>query len=125
MISRPNLTPLAALLVGLGVAAGAFGAHALRDLLAPNLMNAYEKGVLYQLIHSIALLTLAQSTLSDPIVRRASIFFISGVVIFSGSLYLLAITGQRWLGAITPIGGISFMLGWAYLAYATRQSAQK
>ncbi|MCL4858684.1 MAG: DUF423 domain-containing protein [Caldilineaceae bacterium] len=111
----------AAILGGLGVALGAFGAHALSERLTPSLLQTYETAVRYHFYHALALVAVVyaigrwpQSTL--PV--AAGWLFVLGVLIFSGSLYLLAFTGIRWLGAITPIGGVALMAGWACLAVA-------
>lgn len=103
------------------VAAGAFGAHALRDAVTPDLLAIYQTGALYHLVHAVALLCtalLAREIVTERFALWAGIAFVIGIVIFSGSLYLLAITGTRWLGAITPIGGLAFMVGWAILIWA-------
>lgn len=103
----------------LGVALGAFGAHGLRERISAESLAIYQTGVQYHMIHALALLALA--ALSDR-VRWASLvgwLFVFGVVIFSGSLYLLAITGERWLGAVTPLGGVCFLGGWGVLAYGS------
>jgi len=100
----------------LAVAFGAFGAHGLKDLLAQNQTAAiWEKAVLYHFIHTVVLLLLA---LRQPLARGAWASFLVGIVIFSGSLYVLAITGMKWLGAITPLGGVTLLIGWAWLALA-------
>jgi uncharacterized membrane protein YgdD (TMEM256/DUF423 family) len=107
---------LAALLGLLAVALGAFGAHGLKELLARNDTAAiWEKAVLYHFIHAIMLFVLATRS---PLPLAPWLCFLAGIVIFSGSLYLLAVTNLRWLGAITPIGGISFVLGWLWLVIA-------
>jgi uncharacterized membrane protein YgdD (TMEM256/DUF423 family) len=105
---------IAALLGFLAVALGAFGAHSLKDLLSRNGTAAiWEKAVFYHFIHAVMLFVLAQrpSLQVGPWVS-----FLIGIVIFSGSLYLLAVTNVRILGAITPFGGISFIVGWLWLA---------
>lgn len=106
----------------LAVIFGAFGAHALRAKLDPYLMNVYEKGVLYHFLHALALLIVTllvkNGTILESSALRVSILFIIGIVLFSGSLYLLAITGERWFGAITPVGGVAFIIGWILLALA-------
>ena len=108
----------AAIFGGLGVALGAFGAHALRDRLSPDMLTIFETGVRYQIYHALALFGVAlviarwpQSSL--PV--AAGWLFITGVIIFSGSLYILALSGARWWGAITPIGGVAFLAGWLSL----------
>ena len=97
----------------MAVALGAFGAHGLHDLLARQGTQAiWEKAVFYHFIHAVMLFVLAERR---PFAAGAWWSFFAGIVIFSGSLYLLAITNISWLGAITPIGGVSFMAGWAIL----------
>ena len=112
----------------LGVALGAFGAHALRDRLTPELLAVFETGVRYHFYHAFALLAAAYAASRWPegAAAVAGWLFLAGIVLFSGSLYLLALTGVRWLGAITPLGGIAFIAGWAALtwtALATSRSA--
>ena len=112
---------LAAALSGfLGVAFGAFGAHGLRNRLTPDMLAVFETGVRYQLIHAVALLAVAalMDRLSGWLITTAGFLFIAGIVLFSGSLYLLALTGVTILGAITPLGGLAFLGGWACLAIA-------
>lgn len=104
---------------GLAVILGAFGAHALRDRLGPQILAIYETGVRYQAYHALALLAvglLRGSGLVSSWLNAAGWLFTAGIVIFSGSLYLLSVTGARWLGAITPIGGVALIGGWAMLA---------
>ena len=100
------------------VAAGAFGAHALRARLAPELLAAFETGARYQMYHALALLLVAWAVTRWPVspVRAAGWLFVAGTVLFSGSLYALALSGERWLGAITPAGGLLLLVGWAALA---------
>ena len=107
---------LAAILGFLGVALGAFGAHGLREHLAPGMLEVYKTGVLYHLLHAVALLAVALGAerLARP--RAVATLFATGVVIFSGSLYALALTGVGTLGAITPLGGLLLMAGWVTLA---------
>ena len=98
----------------IGVAAGAFGAHALKARIDPAMLLVYETGVRYQLIHAIALLAVGLAAARFP-AGRWSIpvgLFVAGTVLFSGSLYALALSGMRWLGAVTPLGGVCFLLGW-------------
>ncbi len=104
---------IAALLGLLGVALGAFGAHGLREILARNETAAiWEKAVFYHFIHAVMLFVLAGK---NPFPAVPWCCFLAGILVFSGSLYLLAYTNARWLGAITPIGGISFIVGWSWL----------
>ncbi|AVV78173.1 MULTISPECIES: DUF423 domain-containing protein [Leptospira] len=103
----------------LGVALGAFGAHALKPILTPELLAIYETGNRYHLIHSIPPLILAITGYvnNSRLVWFSSILFLTGILVFSGSLYVLAIVGIRILGAITPIGGIAFLIAWGLLAF--------
>ncbi len=103
----------------IGVAAGAFGAHALKARLAPDLLIAFETGVRYQLVHSLALLAVAWAVVRWPgrATTSAGVLFLAGIVLFSGSLYGLALTGTRTLGIVTPFGGVAFIAGWACLAW--------
>ncbi len=100
------------------VAAGAFGAHALRARLAPDLAAVFETAVRYQMYHALALLFTAWAATRWPLapVRAAGWLFVAGTVVFSGSLYLLALTGVRGFGAVTPLGGLAFLAGWLSLA---------
>lgn len=104
----------------IGVAAGAFGAHALREKLSPDLLNAFEVGVRCQLYHALAMLAVAWAASHWPssTVAVAGWLFLAGTILFSGSLYALSVTGVRWLGSITPVGGLLFLLGWLYAAWA-------
>jgi uncharacterized membrane protein YgdD (TMEM256/DUF423 family) len=111
---------IAAILGFLGVALGAFGAHALKDRLSPSALQIWNTAVLYHLLHAVALLALGlYARVSGTDVRVASALFAVGVVIFSGSLYALALSGIKPLGAITPLGGLCFLAGWAWLAFKT------
>lgn len=99
----------------LAVALGAFGAHGLKDILAANDTAAiWDKAVFYHFIHTVVILILARS--AQSVAKGPILAFLIGICIFSGSLYLLSVTGVRWLGAITPIGGIAFIVGWVLLA---------
>ena len=102
----------------LGVLLGAFGAHALRERVTADMLAAYETGVRYHLVHALGLLAVAWAASRWPNgwTGAAGWLFVVGIVTFSGSLYLLAVTGTRWLGAITPIGGLCFTAGWIALA---------
>ena len=103
----------------LAVAVGAFGAHALRGRVGEEMLNTFEIGARYQMYHALALLAVAwvSSRWPGPAVNTAGWLFVAGIVFFSGSLYLLALTGQRWLGAVTPLGGLCFLGGWILLAW--------
>lgn len=109
---------LGALSAGLAVAAGAFGAHALKGHLSPEDLAVFETGARYQMYHALALLAVAwaASRWPGPSVTAAGWLFVAGTILFSGSLYALALSGVRWLGAITPLGGVAFLTGWACLA---------
>jgi uncharacterized membrane protein YgdD (TMEM256/DUF423 family) len=111
---------LGALSAGIGVAAGAYGAHGLETILDNRLLAVFETAVRYQLYHSFALLAAAWAHTRWPgaAASAAGWLFLAGIMLFSGSLYLLCLTGQGWLGAITPIGGASFLAGWLCLARA-------
>ena len=104
----------------ISVATGAFGAHALKARLRPDLLAAFETGARYQMFHALGLLGVAwaASRLPGGLAAAAGWLFVAGTVLFSGSLYLLALTGARWLGAVTPVGGAAFLAGWACLAWA-------
>ena len=107
-----------AVFCGLGVILGGFGAHGLRERLTPEMLVVFETGVRYHLIHGLGLLAVASaaSRWPDTYVSIAGYLFVAGILIFSGSLYVLAVTGIRWLGAITPIGGVCLIVGWGLLA---------
>jgi len=106
-----------------GVALGAFGAHALRGRIPERLLETWETAVLYQLLHALALLLVAVLVRGAP-PRGATALsvagggFLAGVVLFSGSLYVLCLTGATWLGPVTPLGGVAFITGWVALAIA-------
>lgn len=103
----------------LGVAAGAFGAHALKSRLSVDMQTVFETAARYQMYHAFALLAVswALSKWQGTVLVYSGASFIVGILLFSGSLYLLAIGGVRWLGAITPIGGVAFLAGWLLLAW--------
>lgn len=110
---------LASLFGGLAVALGAFGAHALRGRLDEQMLANFETGVRYHFYHALALVAVAvviKFWPNSPLANYAGWLFVVGILIFSGSLYLMALTGARWLGAITPIGGVAFIAGWICLA---------
>ncbi len=104
----------------ISVAAGAFGAHALRARLLPDLLAVFETGARYQMFHALGLLAVAWAGSRFPgaLVVAAGWLLVAGTILFSGSLYLMALTGTRWLGAVTPLGGVAFLAGWACLAWA-------
>lgn len=106
------------------VAAGAFGAHALRARLDAAALAVFETGARYQMYHALGLLAAAWAVVRwpGPWAVRAGWLFAMGTLLFSGSLYALALGGIRWMGAVTPLGGVAFLAGWLCLALAARQS---
>jgi uncharacterized membrane protein YgdD (TMEM256/DUF423 family) len=116
---------LAALSGFLAVAFGAFGAHGLRERLAPDMLAVFEVAVRYQMYHALALVGVALALARWPssALQAAGWCFVAGTIIFSGSLYVLTLTGMRWLGAVTPIGGVAFLAGWGLLAWAAWRAA--
>jgi uncharacterized membrane protein YgdD (TMEM256/DUF423 family) len=104
----------------LAVAAGAFGAHALRGRLTPEALTIFETAARYQMYHALGLVAVGWAVARWPAspASWAGWLFVAGTVLFSGSLYALALSGMRWLGGITPIGGVAFLVGWLILAYA-------
>ena len=108
---------IGAFLAFLAVAIGAFGAHALKPFLSPQMSAVFETGVRYHMYHSVGVLISGWAWLSwkHPLFRYAALAFIIGILFFSGSLYVLSLTEVRWLGAMTPIGGLLFLLGWGSL----------
>ncbi|MDO4681930.1 MAG: DUF423 domain-containing protein [Lautropia sp.] len=120
----PRLLAAGALFAGLGVAAGAMGSHGLRAVLSDHMLGVYEIAVRYQIYHALALLVLAALSphLPRAALKWAGGLFIAGILLFSGSLYALAITETRPLGMLTPIGGTCFLAGWIVLVWtALRQ----
>jgi uncharacterized membrane protein YgdD (TMEM256/DUF423 family) len=113
---------IAAILAGLSVAAGAFASHALKEKMTERALEIFETGARYQMYHALALLLVAlllsrAEASQTPLIAAGSAFII-GIAIFSGSLYALSLSGIKWLGAITPLGGVAFMVGWGCLAVA-------
>lgn len=111
---------LGAIFMFLGVAVGAFGAHALKEKLAGDAGKNYQTGVLYHLIHGVGIVAVgaASGIQSSPLLNTAVWLFAAGIVLFSGSLYALSLSGIRKLGAVTPLGGLAFLAGWALVAAA-------
>jgi uncharacterized membrane protein YgdD (TMEM256/DUF423 family) len=120
-----NWSATGAILLALAVILGAFGAHGLRSRLDAYSMGVYEKAVFYQFLHAMGILVVSllprTGTFPENGANWVCLLLLIGIVIFSGSLYLLALTGNRMLGAITPLGGISFILGWLLLAWRLRR----
>lgn len=104
----------------LAVTLGAFGAHGLRGRLSPEMLAVFETGVRYHMYHALALVLVAlvMGRMTGWLLHAAGWCFVAGIVLFSGSLYALALTGVTILGAITPLGGLAFLAGWACLAFA-------
>jgi len=118
MITGRHIVVLGAVLAGVAVAAGAFGAHMLKPRLSERMLEVFETGVRYHMFHALALLFsgLAFIQWAEKFFQRAALAFVLGILFFSGSLYLLALSEIRWLGAVTPLGGLCFIAGWACLA---------
>ena len=114
-------------MLGLAVMLGAFGAHGLRDRLDAYSMGVYEKAVFYHFIHALGLLIVSLlprvGALAAVAAGRVSWLLFTGILLFSGSLYLLAVTGVRTLGAVTPLGGVAFIGGWILLAWSARSAS--
>ena len=115
---RARLVRLGAIAMAFGVALGAFGAHGLRDRLAPELLAVYETGVRYHLVHALGLFVAAWLAGEDQTrsARLAGVLLVVGILLFSGSLYVLALTGVRAFGAVTPLGGIAWLAAWILIA---------
>ena len=113
-----------AIAAGVAVILGAFGAHGLKARVTPEMLVVFETGARYQMYHALALLAVAAAAGRWPSawVTASGWLFVVGIVIFSGSLYVMTLTGARWLGAITPLGGLAFILGWAALAMSALRS---
>lgn len=112
---------------GLSVACGAFAAHGLAGRLSPDALATFETAARYQMYHALALLAVGILSVrgESPLLNWAGWSFMAGIVLFSGSLYVLALTGQTWLGAITPIGGVGFLAGWVLLTLGSRSPAPR
>lgn len=108
---------IAAVMMALAVAIGAFGAHGLKSHLSDEMLQTYKTGVDYHFYHALGLLLVGVLSLNMPsgLLNWSAILLAAGIVLFSGSLYVLAITGIKWLGAVTPLGGLSFIAGWILL----------
>jgi uncharacterized membrane protein YgdD (TMEM256/DUF423 family) len=121
-----NWTAIGAILMALGVMLGAFGAHGLRARLDAYWLGIYEKAVFYHFLHALGILiasTLARTgTVAASWTPWVCGLMLAGILLFSGSLYVLAVSGMRWLGAITPLGGVSFIAAWLLLAWSLRRS---
>lgn len=107
--------------MALGVVLGAFGAHGLKARLTPDLLAVYQTGVEYHLYHALGLILVGILVVQFPHISGLKVggwLLLAGILVFSGSLYVLAISGVRWLGAITPIGGLAFIVGWLWIAWS-------
>lgn len=115
-MSRPILMT-AAIFLAIAVAVGAFGAHGLKNLLTEEMLRIYKTGVEYHFYHALGMLLIGVVSMNMPstLLNWSAVFLGIGILLFSGSLYLMAVTGIRWLGAITPLGGLSFIAGWVLL----------
>lgn len=122
MSDRQRLIRLGAIAMAFGVALGAFGAHGLKPRLTPDFLAIYETGVRYHLVHGLAVFVAAWLAGEDQTrsARLAGVLFIVGILLFSGSLYVLALTGIRWFGAITPLGGFAWIAAWVIIALRCR-----
>jgi uncharacterized membrane protein YgdD (TMEM256/DUF423 family) len=126
-MKNKDLLTIATLLAALAVALGAFGAHGLKPLVSPERLEAFKTGVQYQFYHAfaIALTVIISQFLNDKWLRRSAWLFLTGILLFSGSLYILTYLsatnteGGKWVGAITPLGGVCFLLGWGFLTMVT------
>ncbi|MDQ4120771.1 MAG: DUF423 domain-containing protein [Acidobacteriota bacterium] len=126
MNSERLFLALGAISALIGVAAGAFGAHGLKSRLSAEMLVIFETGVRYQMYHAFALLVVAWASSRFPgsLLSTAGWLFVIGTLLFSGSLYILSLTETRWLGAITPLGGVAFLGGWLCLAWAALKNIQ-
>ncbi len=124
-MTERHLIIAAALVLLTGVAAGAFGAHGLKRILSPDELTVWHTAVLYQMVHGLGMLALAAliGRLDAALAIWSGNLMLAGILVFSGSLYLLTLTGVKWLGAVTPIGGTAFIAAWALLALAAYRSA--
>jgi uncharacterized membrane protein YgdD (TMEM256/DUF423 family) len=113
---------LAAVLGFLAVLLGAFGAHGLRERVTPEMLEIWKTGVLYHLVHAVALIGVAVAGERVGWRRAVVGLFVAGILVFSGSLYALVLSGQRFWGAVTPLGGVAFLGGWIALAVSARRS---
>jgi uncharacterized membrane protein YgdD (TMEM256/DUF423 family) len=115
MNKSKNWIIIAGILGSVGVALGAFGAHGLKDLLSPEMLETYKTGIFYHLVHTVVILAIAFS--SKVAFYKSALFFLMGIILFSFSLYLYANTQVRIFALITPVGGVSFLIGWAFLIF--------
>ena len=118
MITGRHIVASGAVLAGIAVATGAFGAHMLKSQLSEHMLEVFETGVHYHMFHALALIFSGWVFIQygEKIFQRAALAFVAGILFFSGSLYLLALSETPWWGAVTPLGGVCFIAGWACLA---------
>lgn len=123
--SAQRFLALGSILAGLGVAAGAFGAHALKDILDPPMLQVFETATRYVMYHAFGLCIVSWAIDRYPEQRleKSGWLFLIGILLFSGSLYVVSLAGIRWMGAVTPIGGLAFMTGWLLLAWGVWRDA--
>jgi uncharacterized membrane protein YgdD (TMEM256/DUF423 family) len=126
MMESSRMLCLGAVFAGLAVAGGAFGAHLLKPVLDSSMLSVFETAVRYQMYHALALCIVAWIGKANPRLPTAIVgwLFATGIVLFSGSLYLLSLSGIRWVGALTPLGGVAFMTGWAVLAWTAARNRE-
>src|SRR5690606_11315979 len=120
-----QLIIIAALTLLVGVGAGAFGAHGLKRIVTPDMLSVWQTAVLYQLVHGLGMLIIVAlgARLGSSLLSLSAVTMFIGILIFSGSLYALVLTGTKWLGAITPIGGAAFLVAWAMVALAAYRAS--
>ena len=125
-VSSRRLVVVGCLCAGLGVAAGAFGAHMLKEILEPPMLAVYDTATRYQMYHAFGMVLsgFAVRLGRDAGAAKAGWLFLAGMVLFSGSLYGVSLLGVRWLGAVTPVGGALFIVGWAVLAWRAYRGAE-
>jgi uncharacterized membrane protein YgdD (TMEM256/DUF423 family) len=118
VLSR-RLIAIGCIVAGVGVAAGAFGAHMLKTILEPSALAAYDTGTRYQMYHAFGMILagIALRAFNDPRLATAGWFFAAGMVMFCGSLYGITLAGLKWLGPITPLGGLTFIIGWGLFGW--------
>ncbi|MDP2903883.1 MAG: DUF423 domain-containing protein [Methylovulum sp.] len=125
---KPTFLLLGALSALTGIGLGAFGAHGLKAILTPELLAVYQTGVTYQMWHALGLILIAllcQHAPASKLLDWAGGLMFAGILMFSGSLYLLALLNQKWLGMITPIGGVSFLTAWLLIAIFATQARRQ
>lgn len=121
MTHRHLFIAIGSVSAAIGIAAGAFGAHGLKNVLTPEMLVIYETAARYQMYHALGMIVAGMLTSHQQITiwsHRAGVAFLLGTILFSGSLYALTISTERWFGAIAPLGGVCFILGWLFLAVA-------